>query len=216
MWHAIRKRKVERVLGQQHSAAPAAWSASVNKSEDLLTSGVLERLGYLQGTLAMQIVLRAAEVKELRWLPLPEIVAESHPWPRLDDEETDDITRWVEPDWVWITASYAVVFEAKWGHGQVPSDEQLKRQQEYCKSHWPEKKLLHVAIVQSGTVTFPSGSSALAVTWSSLRASVATELSHSFLAHERRVLMDVRDILDARGVAALFMDSLPAISVGAC
>lgn len=208
MWHAIRNRKVERVLGLQHPDAPAAWRAIIDNSEDLLTSGVLERLGYLPSTLAIEIVLRASEVKELRWIPLPEPLDESIPWPRVEDDAT-----WVEPDWVWLTASYVVVFEAKWGRGQIPLEAQLTGQRDRCKSRWPRKRLLHIAIVQSGNVTFPAGSSAATVLWSSLRATVDVELSRPLLAHERRLLTDVRDMLDARGVAVPFMDSLPAISV---
>jgi hypothetical protein len=208
MWQAIKHRKVERVLGLQHADAPAAWRAIVDNSEDLLTSGVLERLGYLPGATAMEIVLRAAEVKELRWLPLPEAIEASIPWPRVEDDDG-----WREPDWVWLTASYVVVFEAKWGRGHVPTPDQLAGQRALCQERWPGRRLLHVALVQSGNVSFPDGSSALVVLWSALRTSASSELAKDRPDHERRILLDMRDMLDARGVALRFLDSLPAISV---
>lgn len=208
MWHAIKNRKVERVLGLQHADAPAAWRAIVDNSEDLLTSGVLERLGYLPGATAMEIVLRAAEVKELRWLPLPEEIEASIPWPRVEDDDG-----WREPDWVWLTGSYVIVFEAKWGRGQVPSPSQLEEQRRLCHERWPTKRLLQVALVQSGNVSFPTGSSALVVQWASLRASASMELVKDRPVHERRILIDLRDILDARGVALKLFGSIPAITV---
>jgi hypothetical protein len=208
MWHAIRAGKVERVLALRHKDAPAAWRAIVDESEDLLTSGVLERLGYLPRANAMEVLLRAAEVRELRWLPLPESVDESFAWPRIDDGDS-----WIEPDWVWVTASYLVVFEAKWGRGIVPSESQLEGQQRMCAERWPRKRLLHVALVQSGNVVFPPGSNALVVTWSALRSSISNQLERSQDAAEHRVLIDARGMLDARGVAAPHIATLPAIEV---
>jgi hypothetical protein len=208
MWQAIRARKLERIIGKHGADAYAAWGAAVHRSEDGLTSGVLERLGYLPDGTGLEIVFRASTARGLHWIPISEPVVESLPWPRFDCAET-----WVEPDWVWLTHSYVVAFEAKWGHGVVPTVDQLRAQALACEARWPRRRLVQVALVQSGEVTFPAGVNGVVAQWSRIHDATAHALTASVVQSERRILIDIRDILLARGVAAKMMDSLPDLVV---
>lgn len=207
MWHAIKERKVERVLGLHNPRAPAAWRRTLNHSEDLLASGVLERLSYLPGAQAIEVVLRAAEVKTARWVPIPEPVLQSLPWPHPSDDER------IEPDWIWVAESYIIVFEAKWGVGVVPAVAQLRDQARVCSAKWPERRTLQVALIQSGVVDFPPEIDGVVVTWSALRQQALRRLQKEREPALRRVLDDIRDILDGRGLALVFMGSLSAVPV---
>lgn len=207
MWHAIKRKKVDRVLGQHDAGAPAAWQKTLGKSEDILTSGVVERLGYLPGSLAIELLLRAAEVRSARRVPVPEDITESLPWPQpgLDDR--------IEPDWVFVTRSYAFVIEAKWGSGVVPTSTQLQDQANVCRDSWRDRHLVQVALVQSGSVTFVPDSEGLVVTWSGLRQQVLRLLDNMLPGGTRRILSDVLDILNSRGLSMLYLGSLPTIRV---
>jgi len=210
MWAAIRALKDERLLGRVPPNAAAAWRKLVHSSEDLLTAGVFERLSYLEGELPLRLVLGACQVRELRSEPVPEPIKEVHPWPRL---EGDDEVSWREPDWVWLTPSQVIVIEAKWGRGVVPGHEQLSSQQRLARRRWGRRTLFHISIVQSGSVTYPSGSQALTLTWRDLREAIASALRGAVPDGQARILRDALSILDARGVSIPMLDTLPAIAI---
>jgi hypothetical protein len=205
MWHAIRHKKVEVFLARQHPDAPTAWRRAVENSEDLLTSGVFERLAYLPGTAAMEVVLRAVEVRGGRFVPVPEAILESLAWPHPGEDER------IEPDWIWLTESYVVVFEAKWGRGVVPLPSQLEDQARVCSARWSGRPMVHVAVVQSGNIEV--GPDRWSMTWANLRAQAIRKLSATEERSVRRILRDMADVLDSRGVASVWFDTLAALRV---
>lgn len=205
MWHAMRRGKLERFLGRQSTRPADAWREAVARSEDLLTSGVFERLAYLPGSMATELVRRAAIPRGGGTLPPAEPLLESLAWPRPSEDEQK------EPDWVWLTAGSVLVFEAKWGPGVVPEPTQLEDQARVCRQRWPGRALLQVAVVQSGDVE--PGPGRWQLTWAALRLEAGRALAATAEPSTRRVLQDLADFLDARGVSPVWLDSLPAISI---
>ncbi len=204
MWQATKRRKVEAWIARGGAEAKAAWREAIANSEDVLTSLVFERLGYLPGDLAARIVLRAARPSEgLGWLPLPAPIEEVLAWPNLAG------TGRVEPDWIWLLAGEAWVFEAKWSL-PPPSETQLRDQHTHARATWPRRRLLHVVVVRRGRVDFPAGCEGVSVTWRRLRAAVAACATTIDTGASRRLLEDVLEVMDHRGLGALFMDSLIA------
>ena len=179
----------------------------VESSEDLLTSVVFGRLGYLRGNLGIELLLRAATPSHLDFIPTPGRILQSMGWPNL---ATDGL---VEPDWVLHSEDYTLIVEAKWGRGNVPSEGQLSAQANAARAAFPRRKLVHVAVVQSGDVTFPPGVQGLCITWGQLRQEVLRVLSGDVDMPQRRILRDIRDALDRRGLDSTFLASLPAIAV---
>jgi len=185
----------------------AAWRRALAVSEDILTSTVFERLGYLPGDLPIRLLLRAADPVQLRFIPTPEPVIRSEAWPNVSD---DGMT---EPDWLFETDSYRFLIEAKWGAGVVPSVAQLTEQFDDFGRTRGRKGLIQVAVVQSGTVPLPPGQPLVVVTWGRLRDEVLRESrrEHGFGVH--RTLSDIRDALDRRGLASVFLDTLPGLAI---
>lgn len=201
--------KVARWLGQHHPDASAAWREIVHRNEDLLTSSVFERLGYLAGDRGMALLFRASAWQpEAR--PAPEPIVEAHPWPRPGDDDAR------EPDWVFILPNRLVVVEAKWGWGNVPSTEQLAGQAEVVWQRWPGREIVHLAVLQSGAVAFPAGVVGGVVRWERLRREVDAERRRDDVPnHERRVLDAMLEVLDRRGLqwTPEPLASLPAFAV---
>ncbi|MCB9779846.1 MAG: hypothetical protein H6742_14870 [Alphaproteobacteria bacterium] len=206
MWQAVAHNKVEVVLGQHSSDAPAAWRAVVDRSEDLLTALVFERLAYLPGVAGTELILRAARPTQLDFIPTPSPILDSVPWPNLADGGPK-----VEPDWVIETADYTIVVEAKWGRGNVPSEAQIEAQSAVAREAYPRRKLVHLAVVQTGEVRFPPGVQGLTVRWGSLRQEILRLLGGDLDQPRRRILGDIRDALDRRGLDSTFLASLPAL-----
>lgn len=204
--HATLRHKVTRHLGQHCAEAPAAWRAIVDRNEDLLTSTVFERLAYLAGPRPISILLRAATFNG-DWRPAAEPILESHPWPHPDDDENR------EPDWVFVLAGVTLVIEAKWGWDNVPSVVQLSDQARVAAVGWPGQRRLHLAIVQSGRVVFPAAVDGAVLRWESLHREVMRELDAEPPAHELRILDDIREVLERRGLGSLSFASLPNIPV---
>lgn len=207
MLHAALRHKVGRHLGQHHEAAPAAWRAIMDRNEDLLTSTVFERLAYLGGPRPARLLLDAAELRG-SWRPAPAAIEESLPWPKPDDEENR------EPDWVYVLEGAALVIEAKWGWDNVPTVQQLADQARVAAVGWPKLPRLHVAVVQSGHVVFPSDVHGAVLRWENLHRAISAELGpYDLLSHERRILSDIQEVLERRGLGAASFASLPLIPV---
>jgi len=207
MWLAATHNKIEVLLGRHSSDAPAAWRAVVDRSEDLLTAVVFGRIGYLPGTLGTEIILRAARPISLDFIPTPGPILDSQPWPNLAEAGK------VEPDWVLHTPDFSLVIEAKWGRGNVPSASQITAQADVARVAFPRRRLLHVAVVQTGDVAFPAGVQGLCVRWGLLRREVLRLLRGDLDLPVRRMLCDIRDALDRRGLGATFLASLPALHI---
>lgn len=209
MWQAIRRKKPDRVLARHGQDVVAAWRQVVSQSEDLLTSAVLERLGYLPQGLGLELLLRSAEVGSMRWIPIPAPVEKVEPWPNIADGGL------LEPDWVWQMPKMVVVVEAKWGRGKVPSIQQLSDQRDMAKTRWPRSRVLQIALIQTGSVDWPVDCNGLVVRWRSLREQVLIESSARAHAPEvGRLLTDILGILDHRGLGTRFFDSLAELQVG--
>lgn len=209
MWHAMKHKKVEVLLGQHSADAPAAWRAISDGTEDLLTSSVIGRLGYLEGSMAIELLLRAATPGPLSFVPVPEPVLSSDAWPALS---LDDDAK-VEPDWVLETASFTYIVEAKWGRGVTPCREQLVAQRDAATKAYSGRRLVHVVVVQSGDVVFPEGVPGIVVRWGDLRQAVLRALRENDRPHTRRVLEDMREALDRRGLDSVFLATLPGLNV---
>lgn len=207
MLHAALRHKVGRHLGQHHAEAPAAWRAIMDRNEDILTSTVFERLSYLAGSRPIRLLLGAAAYR-CDWRPTHEAIEQSLPWPKPDDEEDR------EPDWVYVLGKSALIIEAKWGWNNVPTVVQLADQARVATVRWPTLPRLHLAVVQSGHVVFPSNVSGAVLRWENLHRAVASELADGDLQpHERRILSDIAEVLERRGLGAAAFDSLPLIPV---
>jgi len=202
MWKATTHRKVENLLGRHSADGPAAWRAIADTTEDLLTSTVVERLTYLPGTLATLILLRAAEPQHLRFVPTPGALIESLPWPNVREAGPK-----LEPDWVLATGEYTLIVEAKWGRGVVPSHAQLLGQREAVLEQ-RTGRLVHLVLIQSGRFRAPPQCPCLVVRWSDLRHSVLRSLRDANEPGTRRILGDIRDALDRRGLDRVFLRSL--------
>ena len=195
--------KIAGCLGQQAEGASEAWRAIVDRSEDLLTSSVFERLSYLPEARAMALLLEAAG-SPAEWPPEP--VVHSHAWPHPDDDER------TEPDWVFELTNYVVVVEAKWGRNVVPDEGQISRQASAAAVRWGHKPRLHLAVIQTGAVSFGEGVAGRVVRWSDLRRAVHAAMPGAN-PHEARILGDIREVLDRRGLASMYLHGLAAINV---
>ncbi len=202
MWSAVRRRKPDRVLARHGQDVVAAWRHVVAESEDLLTSAVFERLGYLPNDLGMHLLLQAAEVGRLRWIPLPAEVSDSEPWPNLAEAGM------LEPDWIWHAGRLVVIVEAKWGRGVVPTKEQIRDQHVAARERWPRRRILHVVVVQTGTVAWPDDCDGVVVRWRAIRESVQEELRKEQSSAVERILADLLGVLEARGLGTRFFDSI--------
>lgn len=207
MWKATIHRKVENLLGQHSADGPAAWRAIRDSTEDLLVSTVFERLAYLPGTLATQILLKSAVPQQLRFLPLPGEIIASEPWPNVRDAGPK-----LEPDWLLATAEYTLVVEAKWGPSNVPSSRQILGQREAVQEQ-RGGRLVHLVVIQSGAFLAPAGCPVLALQWSDLRREVLVALRGAQDPGTRRTLNDIRESLDRRGLDRVFLRSLQSMSV---
>lgn len=209
MLRAALRHKVTPWLGQHAELSPPdAWRQIVHRNEDLLTSSVFERLGYLAESRGVSLLFRACT-----WVgparPDPGPIVEAHPWPSpMEDDKR-------QPDWVFVLPGLVVVIEAKWGDGNVPSRGQIADQIEVVRSRWKTEPLVHLAVVQSGAVEFPEGVVGGVVRWAALHGVVVQELAGESPPHERRVLEAIREVLAERGAPfrPQFLDSLPAITV---
>ena len=204
MWHAARRKKVERLLAPHSADAPAAWRAVAGQAEDLLSSTVFSRLGYLPGALAMRMILSAGRAQDLGDVDVEsEPILSSLPWPNVAEVGL------VEPDWVFLTETLAVIVEAKWGRGHVPSAEQLQAQHDGARRCYPRRRLLHLVVVQSGIVTVPAGVSAVILRWSALWQAARAALGEEQAPSTRRVLVDIREALEQRGLDRSFLATPP-------
>jgi hypothetical protein len=221
MWAAAKHGKVGIALAQKaggegipNEGAAKVWRKVLGESEDILTATVLERLGYLPGTLGLELLVGEAVGADGKPMVALEPIAASVPWPRIRMKVSEK--RLVEPDWIFETESQVVVVEAKWGAGNTPECAQIEGQLAAVREWSAGKKtIVQVALVHSGAVSWDGGPEGLVVTWAELLRRVMRKMKGPLEAGVRRVLEDVRAALDARNAVFVGMGNMKGLEVRA-
>lgn len=208
MWLATSHGKDGQLFAGAGPTAAATVRRAMRVGEDLLSAMVFGRFGYLPGDLAVRLMLRAAIPVTLKRVPEPFAITAVYPWPNIGEESR------VEPDWVLEGSDAVLVIEAKWGRGVVPSAQQLSNEWRRARATWPKKRVFVAAVCDVDSMDHDGEvRNLILVPWMALREQVAAAMAEASSAATHRILRDVTDILDFRGLGAAYMGDLLDLEV---